>query len=56
VAALHAGVVILSDIRLESGHLILAANTLLSEGHIQRLRNLRRIFTFIDPVKVQVQI
>ena len=54
VAALHAGVVILSDIRLDNGHLILSANTQLSEGHIQRLRNLRRLFTFIDPVKVQV--
>jgi response regulator RpfG family c-di-GMP phosphodiesterase len=53
VAALHAGVVTLSDIRLDNGHLILSANTQLSEGHIQRLRNLRRIFTFIDPVKVQ---
>ncbi len=54
LAALRAGHLVLSDIRLTNGHLILAANTQLSAAQIERLRNLRKIFTFIEPIKVQV--
>lgn len=53
LAALRPGQQILSDIRLSNGHLILAANTHLSVVHIERLRNLRRIFHFVEPVKVR---
>ncbi len=54
LAALRAGQQVLSDIRLANGHLILAANTRLSVAQIERLRNLRKIFTFVEPVKVRV--
>ncbi|MBI5166045.1 MAG: response regulator [Magnetospirillum sp.] len=54
LAALRAGQLVLSDIRLANGHLILAANTQLSLAQIERLRNLRKIFSFIEPVKVRV--
>ena len=54
ISALRAGTVVLSDIRLANGHLILAANTRLSEPQIERLRALRRISSFIEPVKAQV--
>lgn len=54
VAALRAGVVVLSDVRLENGHLILPANTQLSESLIQRLRNLSKIFSFIEPIRIQL--
>lgn len=54
VAALRAGTLVLSDIRLTNGHLILAANTRLSEPQVERLRALRRISTFVEPVKAQV--
>ncbi|MBI2236500.1 MAG: response regulator [Magnetospirillum sp.] len=54
LAALRAGQQVLSDIRLTNGHLILAANTQLSAALIERLRNLRKIFTFVEPVKVRV--
>ncbi|MBR9971961.1 HD domain-containing phosphohydrolase [Magnetospirillum sulfuroxidans] len=54
VAALRAGTVVLSDIRLTNGHLILAANTQLTEPQIERLRALRRISSFIEPIKAQV--
>lgn len=53
LAALRAGQQVLSDIRLANGHLILAANTQLSVAQIERLRNLRRIFTFVEPVTVR---
>lgn len=54
LATLRPGQQILSDIRLSNGHLILAANTQLSGAQIERLRNLRKIFSFIEPVKVRV--
>lgn len=54
LASLRAGQVVLSDVRLANGHVILAANTLLSAAHVERLQNLRRIFTFVEPVKVRV--
>ncbi|OIQ88121.1 hydrogenase transcriptional regulatory protein hupR1 [mine drainage metagenome] len=53
VAELRVGAILLSDLRLENGHLILQANTRLSETHIGRVRNLRRIFSFIEPVRIQ---
>lgn len=54
LGALRPGQQILSDIRLSNGHLILAANTQLSGAQIERLRNLRKIFAFVEPVKVRV--
>lgn len=54
LASLRAGQLVLSDIKLANGHLILAANTTLSEAQIERLRNLRKIFPFAEPVKVRV--
>jgi response regulator RpfG family c-di-GMP phosphodiesterase len=54
LSALRVGQVILSDIRQTNGHLILAANSQISEAQMERLRNLRRIFTFIEPIKVRV--
>ncbi|GEO81121.1 HD domain-containing phosphohydrolase [Pararhodospirillum oryzae] len=53
LAALQPGQYVLSDIRLTNGHLILAANTQLSPAQIERLRNLRKIFTFVEPIKVR---
>lgn len=54
LAALRPGQTVVSDISLANGRLILAANTQLSEAQIERLRNLRKIFTFREPVKVRV--
>jgi response regulator RpfG family c-di-GMP phosphodiesterase len=54
LAALRPGQEVLSDIRLANGHLILAANTKLSGAQIERLKNLRKIFEFVEPVKVRV--
>lgn len=54
LASLRTGQLVLSDIKLANGHLILAANTQLSGAQIERLRNLRKIFTFIEPIKVRV--
>jgi len=53
LSSLRVGQTILSDIRQTNGHLILAANSQISEAQIERLRNLRRIFTFIEPIKVR---
>lgn len=54
LSSLRVGQTILSDIRQTNGHLILAANSQISEAQLERLRNLRRIFTFIEPIKVRV--
>lgn len=54
LVSLRAGQLVLSDIKLVNGHLILAANTALSEAQIERLRNLRKIFHFVEPIKVRV--
>jgi response regulator RpfG family c-di-GMP phosphodiesterase len=54
LSALRVGQLILSDIRLTNGHLILAANTQISEPQIERLRNLRKMFPFVEPIKVRV--
>lgn len=54
LASLRAGQVVLSDIKLANGHLILSANTQLSGAQIERLQNLRKIFTFAEPVKVRI--
>jgi len=53
LSSLRVGQTILSDIRQTNGHLILAANSQISEAQLERLRNLRRIFTFIEPIKVR---
>lgn len=52
LAALRAGHRILSDIKLSNGHLIMAANAELSQAQISRLRALRKIFTFVEPIAV----
>ncbi|TAN47720.1 MAG: response regulator [Rhodospirillales bacterium] len=54
LASLRAGQLVLSDIKLVNGHLILSANTQLSGAQIERLQNLRKIFTFIEPIKVRI--
>lgn len=54
IGALKSGLLLTSDIRLENGHLILAAGTRLSSVQVERLRSLRQIHSFIDKVKVQV--
>jgi len=53
VSALRVGHTLLSDIRQSNGHLILAAPTRLTEAQIERLRNLNRMFTFIEPIRVR---
>ncbi len=52
LAALRSGHVLLSDVRLINGHLIFPAHTALTQNQISRLQNLRKIFSFIEPVKV----
>lgn len=52
VAALRAGHEILSDVRLENEHLIIPARTRLTAAHITRIQNLKKIFGFIEPIKV----
>ncbi|TAN58839.1 MAG: response regulator [Rhodospirillales bacterium] len=54
MAALKPGLVVTTDIRLENGHLILAAGTRLSEVQVERLKSLRQIFPFVDRIKVRV--
>jgi len=54
LSALRVGQVILSDLRLTNGHLILAANSHISAPHIERLRGLRKMFTFVEPIKVRM--
>ncbi|CAA6603202.1 Response regulator containing a CheY-like receiver domain and an HD-GYP domain [Rhodospirillaceae bacterium LM-1] len=54
VSALKPGLMVTTDIRLENGHLILAAGTRLSEVQVERLRSLRQIFPIVDRVKVRV--
>lgn len=54
VASLRVGQWLLSDIMLANRHVILTANTQLSEAQIERLRNLSKIFTFIEPIKVRM--
>lgn len=53
VSALRAGQTILSDIRQSNGHLILAAPARLTEAQIERLRNLNRMSSFIEPIRVR---
>lgn len=54
VSTLRSGHLVLSDIRLTNGHLILAANTMLSAAQVERLRSLGKIYSFIEPVRVRV--
>ncbi len=54
VEALRPGQYLLSDIRLANGHLILGADTQLSQVHIERLRNLQKIFSFAGRVTVRM--
>lgn len=54
VAALRAGVTLVSDLRLSNGHLILAGGTLLSTAMIERIHNLRQTFAFTEPIKVLI--
>jgi len=52
LAALRSRHVVLSDLKLTNGHVIIPAHTELSQSQIVRLQNLRKIFSFIEPVKV----
>ena len=54
LSALRVGQMILSDIRTSTGHLVLAAGSITSAPHLERLRGLRKRFTFIEPIKVRV--
>jgi len=54
LSALRVGHVILSDIKMADGHLVLAADSLISAPLLERLRNLRKMFTFIEPIKVRM--
>lgn len=54
ISALKSGLMVTSDIKLENGHLILAAGTRLSEVQVERLRSLKQIFPIVDRVKVRV--
>ncbi len=53
LTALRVGQTVLSDVQLANGHLIVAANTRLSEPHIERLSNLAKIFMFKEPIKIR---
>ena len=52
--ALRAGHFILSDIRLSNGHIIFSAKTKLSDSHIERIKNLKAIFSFKEPIRVKI--
>ncbi|MBF0561239.1 MAG: hypothetical protein HQL37_04300, partial [Alphaproteobacteria bacterium] len=52
LSALSIGQVLQTDLCLTNGHLILAANTRISEIHLERLHVLRKLCTFIEPVRV----
>lgn len=54
VAALRAGHMVLTDIRLTNGHLILASNTQLSGAQVERLRSLSNIYSFVEPIRVRL--
>lgn len=54
IAALRAGHTILSELRLTNDHIIIPANTQLTGPQIERIRNLQKIFTFVEPVRVKV--
>ncbi|HMA50255.1 MAG TPA: HD domain-containing phosphohydrolase [Magnetospirillaceae bacterium] len=53
LASLKAGHVMASDLRLSNGHLIFASGTPIGEPQLERLKALRRIFTFIEPIEVK---
>ena len=52
LADLRSGHVLQSDIKLTNGHHILAAGTLIGEAQIARLRTLRKIMDFVEPIDV----
>jgi len=54
VAELQSGDLLASDVLLDNGHMILAAGTHIGAPQIARLRNLRKIFTFAEPIDVVV--
>lgn len=53
LAVLSAGQTLVNDLRLANGHLILAANTRLSGVQLERIRVLRTIHVFAEPVRVR---
>lgn len=53
LTALRVGQTVLSDLQLDNGHVIVAANTRLSEPQIERIHNLAKIFMFKEPVKIR---
>ena len=54
VMALRAGHLIVNDIRLTSGRLILAANSVISPVLVERLRSLSKSFSFQEPIRVRI--
>lgn len=47
------GMQILTDIRLAKGYLFLAAGTHLTEDQVARIRNMGKLFDFIDPIRIK---
>jgi response regulator RpfG family c-di-GMP phosphodiesterase len=54
VASLRAGHIILNDIRLSNGHLVLAANSVISPVLVERLRAMNKTYSFQEPVRVRI--
>lgn len=52
VSLLLSGYTLVSDLKLDNDHLILAAGNRLSEAHIQKIRGLAKIHKFQEPVMV----
>ncbi len=52
LSELAAGDVLASDVKLAHGHLILVAGTPIGVPQLERLRTLRRIFSFIEPIEI----
>jgi response regulator RpfG family c-di-GMP phosphodiesterase len=53
LSGLQPGHVLASDLRLSNGHLIFASGTPMQEAQLERLRALRKIFTFVEPIDVK---
>ncbi|MBF0093165.1 MAG: response regulator [Alphaproteobacteria bacterium] len=53
LAVLSVGQTLVNDLRLVNGHLILTADTCISEILLERLHALRRIYAFVEPIRVR---
>lgn len=54
IVALRAGHTIMTDIRLSNGHLVLAANSVISPALVERLRAMTKSFSFQEPIRVRL--